>query len=306
LLKWTAVVFALVASGSAVWFGYDWYEHRFVRSNADLVKLLPPGGDLTTFYVNLAALRQAGLLHLLTGINPAPTEKDYADFIAATHFDFTRDLDALAGGVNDSGEIFFLMRGRFDWPKLRQFALAHSGTCEQDACRAPGTKPNRWVNFIRIQSDTAALAISGSATAADVLRPSGRRVQELPLRDPVWLLVSPGLLKDPTGLPTPVQIFAISMQNAQSVLLSAGRSQHSDEAFTVQLDAAFPNPAAADTTCKQLQLRTRMLRVALARDNQTPNPADLTGMLTAGSFQVGNSRVFGSWPVKKAFLAALQ
>jgi hypothetical protein len=118
--------------------------------------------------------------------------------------------------------------------------------------------------------------------------------------------VSPALMKDPTGLPKPLQIFAMSLQNAESVLLSAGHAERGDEAFTVQLEAAFPNAPSADTTCKQLQLQTRMLRGALAQANQQPNAADLTGLLTAGSFQVGNARVFGSWPVKKELLAALQ
>lgn len=306
VLKWPAVLLALVAGGAAVWFGYGRYQHRFVRDGADMVKLLPPASDLTTFFVNLAELRQGGLMHLLTGITPAATEKDYADFVAATGFDYTRDLDALAGGVNDDGEIFFILRGRFSWSKLSQFAIAHSGSCGEDACRAPGSKPHRWVNFIRIQPDTIALAISSSSTAADILRPPARRLQELPLGDPVWLRVSSVLLKDPSALPKALQIFAITLQGADSVLFSAGRPEHGDEAFTIQLEAAFPNPPSADTTCKQLQIQTKMLRLELAHENQQPNPADLTGLLTSGSFQVGNSRVFGSWPVKKEFLQALQ
>lgn len=306
LLKWTAVLLAFAAIGAAVWFGYQRYEHRFVRTDADMVKLLPPGGDLTTLFISLADLRRGGLLHLLTGITPAGTEKDYADFIAATDFDYTRDLDALAGAVNDNNEIFFVMRGRFNWAKLKQFAVAHAGTCDEDACRAPGSKPHRWVNFIRIQVDTIGLSISQSSTAADSLRPPGRRVQELPMGDPVWLRVSSNLLKDPTGLPKALQLFALSMQIADSVLLSAARAEHGDEAFTIQLEAVFPNAPSADTACKQLQLQTRMLRLELAHENQQPNPADLTGLLTAGSFQVGSTRLFGSWPVKKVLLDSLQ
>ena len=95
--KWTAILIAIGAIAAAAWFGYDRYQHRFVRTDADLVSLLPPG-DLTTFYINLSALRKAGLLHLLTGVTPA-SEKDYTDFVASTGFDYTRDMDALAGGV---------------------------------------------------------------------------------------------------------------------------------------------------------------------------------------------------------------
>jgi hypothetical protein len=301
--KLMAALIAMGAIGTAIWYGIDRYRHRFVRSDADLIKLLPPG-DLTTFYINVAALRHGGLLHLLTGITPA-AEKDYTDFVARTEFDYARDMDALAGGFN-SDEIFLLLRGRFDWDKLRRFAMAHGGTCEDDACRVPGTKPRRWINFLRIQPDAVALAISRNSTAADLLRPPGRRLQDSPPGDPIWVNVSPSLIKDPTGLPRPLQIFALSLQPAASVLLSAGRAEHSNEAFTVQLEAAFPNVPSADTTCKQLQIQTRMLKLELARENHQPSPADLTGLLTAGTFQVGNTHVFGTWPVRKELLNALE
>lgn len=303
VLKFSAVLVALCALGAAGWFGLDWYRHRFVRTDADLIKLLPPG-DLTTFYVNVDALRRGGLLRSFGGFTPA-SEKDYRDFIARTHFDYTRDMDALAGGF-DSDQIFFLIRGRFDWGALRRFAVAHGGTCGDDACRAPGSKPNRWINFIRIQPNTVALAIGPNATAADLMRPPGRRLQDSPPGDPVWLRVSPTLIKDPTTLPGPLRIFALSLQPAASVLLSAGRAERSDEAFTVQLEAAFPNAPSADTTCKQLQIQTRMLKLELARENRQPSPADLTGLLTAGTFQVGNTHVFGTWPVRKELLKTLE
>jgi hypothetical protein len=302
-LKFTAALGALCAVGVAGWFGFDWYRHRFVRANADLVTLLPPG-DLTTFYVDFSALRKGGLLHLFAGITPA-SEKDYRDFVASTHFDYARDLDALAGGF-DSDQIFFLIRGRFDWGELRRFAIADGGTCDEDACRAPGIKPNRWVNFIRIQPDTIALAIGQNATAADAMRPPGRRLQNSPPGDPLWVSVSPTLIKDPTTLPGPLRIFALSLQPAASVLLSAGKAEHSNEAFTVQLEAAFPNAPSADTTCKQLQIQTRLLKLELARENRQPSAADLTGLLTAGTFQVGNTHVFGTWPVRKELLKALE
>jgi hypothetical protein len=303
VLKFSTVLAVLCAIGAAGWFGFDWYRHRFVRTDADLIKLLPPG-DLTTFYVDVAALRRGGLLHLFAGVTPA-SEKDYGDFIASTHFDYARDLNALAGGF-DGDQIFFLLRGRFDWDGLRHFAIAHSGTCDQDACRAAGTKPNRWVNFIRIQPDVVALAIGENATAADLLRPPGRRLQDSSHGDPLWLSVSPALIKDPTSLPGPLRIFALSLQPAASVILSAGKAQHADEAFTVQLEAAFPNAPSADTTCKQLQIQTRMLTLELGRENRQPSPADLTGLLTAGTFQVGNNHVFGTWPVSKELLRALE
>jgi hypothetical protein len=303
VLKLAAIVFAACAIGVAVWYGIERYRHRFVRTDADLIKLLP-AGDLTTFYINVAALRHGGLLHLLTGIKPA-AEKDYTEFVASTHFDYGRDMDGLAGAFSGD-EMFFLVRGRFDWDALQRFAIVHGGTCQDGACRVPGTKPRRWINLLRIQPDAVALAISENWMAADQLRPPGRRLQQVPPADPIWVSVAPSILKDPTGLPKPLQIFALSLQPAESVILSAGHAEHNNEAFTVQLEATFPDAASADTTCKQVQIQTRVLKLELARANRQPDPADLTGLLAGGTCQVGNTRIFGTWPVRKELLKALE
>jgi hypothetical protein len=291
---WVALL-TLAVAVAAVMFAIDYYRHRFVRSNADLVKLLPPG-DLTLFFANLAALRQAGLLGLLTGVQPA-AEKDYQEFVRQTEFDYTRDMDALAGAA-DGERLFFVMRGRFHWDKLRQYAMAHGGSCQSDSCKAPTSKPGRWANFLLIQVDTIGLALTSDNSAADLLRPPGRRVQEQPPANPVWVKLSPTLLKNPVSLPLPLRIFAITLQSAESVMLSLGPANNGASAFVVQLDAGFPNEPTADATRNQCELQTKMLKLELAREHQQPNPADLTGLLTAGSFQVVNKHVMAAWPVR--------
>jgi hypothetical protein len=284
-------------------YGVDYYRHRFVRTDADLVKLLPPG-DLTTFFSDIDQLRAAGMLHLLTGVKAA-SDADYAEFVKATQFDYTRDMQALAGAV-DGGQIFFVVRGHFDWDKLAQYAGAHGGTCQGETCRVPASKPGRWANFFPVQADVIALAISDNQTAADMLRPPGRRVQDQPIAGPVWVRLSTMVLRNPESLPLAARIFAITLQSAESVVLSVGQAAGSSEAFTIRLNAEFQNAAAADTTKKQLDIQTRMLKLELAKEQQKPNPADLTGLFTAGSFQAVEKRVVGEWPVRKELLEALE
>jgi hypothetical protein len=72
------------------------------------------------------------------------------------------------------------------------------------------------------------------------------------------------------------------------------------------LDAVCPNKVTADTIRNQLELQTKLLKLELARERQQPNPADLTGLLTAGSFQVVNRHVIGTWPVRNELLKTLQ
>jgi hypothetical protein len=43
----------------------------------------------------------------------------------------------------------------------------------------------------------------------------------------------------------------------------------------------------------------------IARERQTPNPSDLSGVLTSGVFRQEGTRVHGSWPLGPAFLENL-
>ena len=53
--------------------------------------------------------------------------------------------------------------------------------------------------------------------------------------------------------------------------------------------------AAAVTA--QLTKVTSLLRDLILHENQKPNPADLSGFLTSGTFRQEGARVFGYWPV---------
>ena len=244
------------------------------------------------------------MLSVLTGVKPAG-DKDYQEFVRETRFDYARDLTALAG-ASDGEQLFLLARGSFDWDKLRHYATSHGGNCRDDYCAVPTGKTRRWANFLPIQSDVIALAVSTNPTAADELRPPGRRIQEQVPAQPVWMRMSHVILKNPPGLPLPLRIFAISFQSADSVTLSLAAPKDAKVAFDIALNAEFANEAMADTARRQLEIQTKMLKLGLARERQRPNPADLTGLLTAGSFQVVNKCVSGTWPVRKELLGALQ
>jgi len=85
---------------------------------------------------------------------------------------------------------------------------------------------------------------------------------------------------------------------------SAG--ENTNAAFDIKLRARCPNEATAETARNQLDIETKMLKLEFAREHETPNAADLTGLLTAGTFQVVNKQVVGTWPVAKELLKTLQ
>ncbi len=274
--------------------GIQYYRHRFVRQNSDLVRLLPPG-DLTIVYADLGLLRRAQLLGLLANIKVAP-DKEYADFVRETGFDYTRDLDAIVIG-SDASQTFLVGRGRFAWDKLKGFAASHQGACSEAGCRVPATTPGRWVNLITVQPDVLAVAVSTNPAGADNLRPPGRRVQEEIPNAPVWAKLSRAMLLNPTGLPLPVRIFVISLQSAGSVTISAVPDK-------VELRAEFANGATADTARRQLEMQTKVLRGALGQ--VAVDAGSIGGLLMGGNFWVTGSELRGNWPVRAELIRALE
>lgn len=284
-------------------FGIYSYRHRIVRSDADMVALLPPR-DATVFFANVAALRQAGVLSLLAG-SKTIEEPEYQEFVRQTHFDYTTDIQAIAGAA-DGKRILFIIRGRFDWGRLRQYALTHGGACKNTLCNLPSSNAGHWDSFVPIQTDVMGLAVARDSTAVvTLIAPRDRVPQQIPSQ-PVWVRVSQSLLTNPISLPVPVRIFAISLQFANRVLLSLDSGVKSGSPFSLRLDAQCPNRATAEAIKAQLDLQTRALRIELAREHQKPSPADFTGLLLGGTFQVANNQVIGTWPIHKELLNTLQ
>lgn len=292
---------ALAAAIAALLWGVDFYRHRFVRSDRDLFRFLPER-DATVFYLNVAVLRHARVLRMLAGPNKIE-EADYRAFVHETGLDYRKDIDAIAGAVVDS-RIFFLVRGRFDWNKLRAYAVSHHGTCNGSICETPASKAGRWASFIQIQPNAIGLAVSADRGSARALRPPGHAFNEPLPEQPVWARISPSALKNPTDLPVALRIFAIALQFADPVVLSLAPGEAGD--LKLELNAQCANPAMAATIRDQLTLDTKMLTLELARERMQSNAADLTGLLTAGSFQAIDKHVVGTWPVHKELLKALE
>lgn len=292
---------ALAAVIAALLWAIDSYRHRFVRSDQDLFRFVPQG-DATVFYGNIVVLRRAGLLQTLAGANKIE-DAEYRAFVRQTRLDYRGDIDAIAGAA-EGGQVFFVVRGRFDWGKLRAYAASRGGGCKGAVCEAPASEAGRWASFVEIQPDAMGLALSADRNAAKALLPPGHAVsQPLPNR-PIWARISSSDLKNPANLPLALRLFAISLQFANPVVLSLAPGDSGG--FKLELDAQCANPAMAATIREQLILDTKLLRLELAREHVQPNAADLTGLLTAGSFQVVDKRVVGTWPVRKELLKALE
>lgn len=286
-----------------VLYAIDRFQHRFVRSDEDLLVLLPDG-DSTIFFARVDLLRRAGMLRLIT--DGGATDPEYQAFVGATRFDYARDVDALAGSVNERGT-FLAARGRFNWPRIETYVRGQGGVCRAATCALQSRNSGTSISLVRVQPDVIGVAL-GNQKSLDVgIRPGQQAApQPFPVQ-PVWMKLAPHLLKNPTSVPAALRIFLISLQPANSVMLAlSGAPNDRGNAFQIELSARCSSAVAADTVRKQLEIQTKMLKLELAREHQQPNPADLTGLLTSGTFDTSGIEVRGIWPVRKELLRSLQ
>ena len=284
----------LGAACAAILAGVALYRTH-ATSPAALFSRLPSEGAVIVS-IDFQALRRAGALGILGGTKVSQ-EPDYRAFVDQTSFDYVNDLDSALVSFHNTGT-YFLLRGRFDWKALEEYAAHQGGNCHNTFCQVAGSMPDRKISFFPLRSDVMALAVSDNGYAADELQ-AVKPVQggAIPA-DPVWALIPVAALKEHAGLPPAAQALLRVLGGAQSVLVAAGPD---GKRMVVRLEATCGSAAQAAALTTELRDITAHLRDALA----TPDPADLGGVLAAGAFEQKDKQVLGRWPVERAFLESL-
>lgn len=279
-------------------FGVVWYRSRAATPAALLRRM--PSEDALLVFVDFSALRRAGILQLLDG-SKAGEDPDYQAFIRRIRLDYRRDLDSALLAFAPAGR-FMILKGRFDWAALRAYVEAENGRCDNSLCRVAGSAPERRISFFPLRSTVMALAVSPDPSAALRLNAPGPGPgPEIP-DAPIWLAFPGAVLRSAENLPSGTRPFARSMERAQSVTLAfipEGRR------LAARLNVRCANEQDAAQVASQLADTTRLLRSLIERERQKPNPADLSGVLTAGAFRNQGRRVFGYWPIERALVENL-
>jgi hypothetical protein len=128
IAKRAALVLLFVSSVSAAALYYARRgPHAAQRGNIPELVSLAPADTAYLFYLDLAALRASSFLARLTALAPSPAaDPEYARFVRATGFDYTRDLDRIAfaarPGTSTSLNVA-LAEGRFDRERISSYAL---------------------------------------------------------------------------------------------------------------------------------------------------------------------------------------
>ena len=122
---WLAGV-ATIAFLAVGYLAYRYAQSRGKEPVPELLDFMPPESS-TVVYVDLAALRQSPFLEELRALAPSPeADREYAEFVRETGFDYTRDLDRVAVAMivrDKESSVFAVADGRFDRNKIKEFAL---------------------------------------------------------------------------------------------------------------------------------------------------------------------------------------
>jgi hypothetical protein len=297
LSRKAAVLAFSLAAGLAGYGGVRWYRSRPIGVAAQLRRL--PQRDAVLVYIDFHRLRQGGFP--LFDSSKATEDADYREFARKINLNWRQDLDSVMLAMAPSGK-FMLVQGRFNWKSLREYAQSAGGECFGEVCRVNGSAPERRISFLPLQDHLMALAVSTDEWAARTLQGEAPG-QDTDLPDaPVWIKIPGSALKSGAGLPDGTRMFAHSIEQADFAMLTFAPD---GQRLAARLDVRCNDPRDAAEIAGELSHATSLLREMIAREHQAPNPADFSGVLTSGSFWSQGDRVYGKWPIERAFIENL-
>lgn len=136
---------------------------RLAAAGGSLPELieLAPGNSTLIAYLDLAELRKEPLIeHLAELAAPVAVDRDYAEFVSATGFDYRRDLDQVVIAAS-AGHTLVVADGHFDQAKIEQYAL-RSGRLEHDGDRPfyvmKSAKPGQNISLTFLSTRRIAIA----------------------------------------------------------------------------------------------------------------------------------------------------
>jgi hypothetical protein len=299
---WQPVAFAVVLIAVVVTALYFYLRPRY--DTADKLVSLLPRSDAAVFYADIRTLRTAGILRSLEGAK-GTQEPDYLRFVSETGFAYDRDLDAIAI-ASVPNQLFGVLRGRFDWPRLGQYATRNAGSCHNAYCQVPASKSGRWISFFPIRANVMGIAVSSDPSAAYALLPR-RGAPVLASPDyPAWVQLPQRILAKPDVLPPALQVFSRALSSASEVTLAIdGAGQESGGGpFVIRLFAGCDSEARANAVREHLSQLTGMLGRLESRGVKTSEPGVGT-LLASGTFRTVNRQVEGAWRVPAALIDSL-
>lgn len=274
-----AVILVSVAVAGA------WFYFRPLPPRS-LLALLPVG-DAPIVYFDVKAIRAAGVLEKIAG--PATLEDpEYKGFVAATGFDYRRDLDAVLL-MSRPGDTLMVVAGAFDLERLAQYAKANGGHCAGELCSLQGSAPQRQISWTPLRRHVLGLAVSPDPMAATLVV-GNATPPTFPLpAGAAWAHIPGSALRPGAGLPPGLSALLSALEGAQYAQFTASASE-------VTLVAPCGSREKATALAARLAETADTLRKLLAQEKSTPNPLATT--LVGGVFKADALTLRGRWPLK--------
>jgi hypothetical protein len=292
-VKKTALALLLAVAAIAFW----WWRSR-TFNDLQLIQSLPQA-RATHVFIDVDGLRRSGLLDLIAGSKSAE-DPDYKSFVDQTGLDYRTDLDAIAAAFSE-GNTYLVLRGRFTWKKLADYAQTHGGKCLNSTCSMPGSRAGTFISFTPLRAKVLAMAVSNDEHGVSMIGlQDWRKPPKLPA-EPVWISV-PSFALSEANLGSGTHAFLEPLSQAQDVTFAVGGTP---KGFQIRLEAVCANPEIAELLTRRLSASTDLLKKMLEREHMTPNINDLSGVLTAGTFSQQRDQVTGTWPIARGFFESL-
>lgn len=262
-----------------------------------------PTKDAVIVYIDVDKLRRAGLLEVFAG-SKSVEDVEYRKFIEDTGFDYRVDLDRVAISFQPN-QRSAIARGKYDWRKINQYLAASGGVCHNMVCDVkPDPLLQRWVSYYPVRPDVLAL-YSGPAEQGALLVGAARGpIGQWP-DAPVWISVPTSVWARAEDLPAGTKTFVSVFAEAQKVVFSANGAPGAASELKLFADIACADEVGAGKLEARLLEATDLLKKMMAREEKTPNPGDLSGLLTGGEFRREGALVKATWPLHRAFLTQL-
>ena len=265
-----AAGFAAAATAAAFYAGIRRGAAADAPPVPELLSEVPPGAP-TLIYIDLGAVRASSFYQHRPDRAPiAVPDRDYANFVQGTGFDFEKDLDRVViaswpqSSDQDQKKIVVVADGRFDRQKIHDYAIRNGKLDQQQGHEVflfPASAPNAWNSLLFLNDHRIAL-VEGSSIAP-VLTPHAAGSATDPARERAARLAGAAVFAI-TRVPAVPDNFAPGgMQSAQLASLArsvqwitlAARPEGED------MRVSLEGECKTSTDARQLQSALEMLRL---------------------------------------------
>lgn len=298
LKAWLLIILLALVCLAGVW-GVGKYRAKAITTPEAMFNRVRRGHN-PVVYIDFAALRQSGLLDTLSA-SKISEEPEYRAFVRQTDFNYRTDLDAAVISFA-AQQTWFLLKGRFDWGTLKSYASENGGDCREGVCKVKGSNDHRNISWVPVAPNLMGMAVGEVPDAAQKLRIAGDPSPIGIPAAPVWMYIPGDVLRAQHALPDGTRMFVRTVQNSESIVATLGPDR---DRFALKLEVTCRSEQDAATVAGELEHATNLVREAISREHQTPNPRDLSGVLSSGSFQHKGSRVYAYWPIQRVFFEEL-